>query len=391
MSIGVYIHIPYCLQRCHYCDFATFEWKSILPPEEYTHSLIREIVNRQHLFPKNDLKSIYFGGGTPSLIPSEHIVAVLRELANAGFKIRPETEVTIEINPATVNAKKLSSYLDAGINRFSVGAQTFNDDLLKLCGREHSSKDTIETLTLLNEKELNYSFDLLFALPGQSLEMLNIDLDLVDRFKPPHLSTYCLTVPSGHKMASNRPSEKHQIKMFQTIEERANSLGLLKYEISNFARPSFESVHNNIYWSDSSYWGLGLGAHSYINNINNGFRFWNPTSIDAYVCQAQKALPQSINIQEFLPKNQFEELKLHESLTDYCHIHLRTKCGIQKRALHQKYGEVLALKVQERLNSLLQKGLLDAHPQFWCLNSQGQMLSNQVFSALTFLESDLAT
>jgi oxygen-independent coproporphyrinogen-3 oxidase len=204
MDFGAYVHIPYCLQRCRYCDFTTFEFSEIMPPEKYLQILLREIRKRSSLFEPTKLASLYFGGGTPSLIPAPFILSIISELANCGFEIDSDSEVTIEINPATVNEEKLDFYIKSGINRFSVGAQSFNDDLLKLCGRRHLAEDTRHTLRLLRERSLNYSFDLLFALPSQTLDQLKQDLDEVELFDPPHLSAYCLTVPSGHPMAKNR-------------------------------------------------------------------------------------------------------------------------------------------------------------------------------------------
>ena len=171
MAFGVYVHIPYCLQRCSYCDFATFEWNQIIPPEKYIELVKKEIRDRSPLVHKatsqKKVDTVYFGGGTPSLIDAEHIVAVLDELAKQGFEISSDAEVTIEINPATIDPEKLKTYLAAGVNRFSVGAQTFNDQLLKAAGRKHSAQDTIQTLDLLHRHQVDFSFDLLFALPNE--------------------------------------------------------------------------------------------------------------------------------------------------------------------------------------------------------------------------------
>ena len=240
MSLAVYVHIPYCLQRCRYCDFTTFEWKEILPPAEYVELVRREIRGRHSFWSEREISTLYFGGGTPSLLEPELIVAIRDELAKAGFVFRTDAEVTIEINPATISPGKLDVYRAAGINRYSVGAQTFDDNLLKLCGRRHSADDTRATLELLRRHDLNYSFDLLFALPGQTEAGLARDLDEVVDFAPPHLSAYCLTVPEGHPMARGRAPEDDQARMFDLIERRLAAIDLRKYEISNFARPGFE-------------------------------------------------------------------------------------------------------------------------------------------------------
>ena len=154
---GVYIHIPYCLQRCTYCDFATFVHTEIKPPAFYVEQVKKEIANKAALFKPRVLDTLYFGGGTPSLISAELIVELISELAKFGYTTGPQTEITIEINPATVDEKKLDVYLKAGINRFSVGAQTFSDRLLKMVHREHNSEQTLKTLQLLNKYKLNFS------------------------------------------------------------------------------------------------------------------------------------------------------------------------------------------------------------------------------------------
>lgn len=387
MKFGVYVHIPYCLQRCRYCDFTTFEFTEIMPPEQYLKILLREIRQRSQLFQPTVLSSLYFGGGTPSLIPADHILAIIQELANCGFLINSTTEVTIEINPATIDEKKLDLYLEGGINRFSVGAQSFDDDLLQLCGRRHQARDTRHTLDLLTQRELNYSFDLLFALPSQTLEQLNRDLDEVNAFDPPHLSAYCLTVPTGHPMSRGRPPEGIQLKMFDLIESRLPDMGLAKYEISNFSRPGLESRHNWLYWTDQAYWGVGLSAHSYNPRVGNGVRFWNSTSLSHYQHQIE-SLKQPTGLHSF-SKNQIEYLQLHEALTDFCHTSLRVKEGLAEKELLNKFSFNHSEEVFLRLKNLQENGYLTrSHLGQWQLTSQGERLSNQVFLALTFSRED---
>jgi oxygen-independent coproporphyrinogen-3 oxidase len=269
MSFGVYIHIPYCIQRCSYCDFSTYVQTEIMPPERYVGLLLEEM--KQHsFFQPQPLDTIYFGGGTPSLIEASLIVSLISELEKRGFGRSPGAEVTIEINPATVDEKKLEVYLQHGINRFSVGAQTFDDRLLKRVKREHNAEQTLQTLKLLKKYDLNFSFDILFALPTQTKDGLLRDLEIAVELGAKHISPYCLTVPSGHPLSKARPSEDDQVEMFNMIRDRLEERGYSQYEISNFAIPGFESRHNNLYWSDDEYWGLGLSAHSYYSTGSVG-------------------------------------------------------------------------------------------------------------------------
>lgn len=391
MALSVYVHIPYCLQRCRYCDFATFEQseRGLPPPATYIEWVKREIRARRELWNETEISTLYFGGGTPSLLAPELIVAIRRELANVGFTFTDGCETTIEINPATADEAKLAVYLEGGVNRFSVGAQTFNDRLLGVCGRKHSADDTRETLRLLRRYGLNYSFDLLFALPGQAVADLSADLDEVAGFEPPHLSPYCLTVPSGHPMNTGRAPEGDQVRMFEIIEERLVAMGLAKYEISNFARPGFESRHNMAYWMDVNYWGVGLSSHSYKRDFGGfGMRFWNSKSLKEYGAAFGADAGAAGGGDAEIPADLREVLAEHEALTDFCHISLRMRRGLLRAELETKFGGRSAL-VLARLSGLERRGLLEAVEGGWRLSREGQLISNQVFSELTFLAGDL--
>ncbi|MCX7978714.1 MAG: radical SAM family heme chaperone HemW, partial [Bdellovibrionaceae bacterium] len=266
MAFGVYVHVPYCIQRCSYCDFATYEQYSIMPPPQYFSLLWEEIVRKSSLFPQKKLDTLYFGGGTPSLVDPSLIAGTIKILGDCGFPVGPDTEVTMEVNPATLTPQKMEFYLDIGVNRFSVGAQTFKDSLLKMVKREHSSADTIETLRLLQKYEVNFSFDLLFALPEQTFDDLLYDLKMAIDFAPSHISPYCLTLNDTHPLNKGRPLDDVQVEMFHLISETLTSAGYRRYEISNFCLPQRESRHNMLYWTDQEYWGVGLSAHSYRHN-----------------------------------------------------------------------------------------------------------------------------
>ena len=392
MGLSVYVHIPYCLQRCRYCDFTTFEQSEIMAPENYVGWVIQEIRNRHQFWNDREIETLYFGGGTPSLLSPELIVAIRNELANVGFTFGPRgrgtrCELTLEINPATLTETKLEKYMTAGFNRFSVGAQTFDDDLLKMCGRKHSAADTRETLRLLKKYKLNYSFDLLFALPGQTTAGLKLDLEEVARFEPPHLSAYCLTVPESHPMSFGRPPEDEQVEMFDLIENELSKIGIFKYEISNFARPGFESRHNMAYWQDVDYWGIGLSAHSYRRDeLSHGLRFWNGKSLKEYGLQVASTGSDFISV---LPDGQFEALEEHEALTDMCHMFLRTSRGLPERKITQKCAPHVLPRLLSRLSQLVHDGLLEFEGCSWKLSTRGQLISNRVFETLTFLPEDV--
>jgi oxygen-independent coproporphyrinogen-3 oxidase len=390
MAFGVYVHIPYCIQRCTYCDFATYEQSKILPPDQYVQLLFKEIRQKHRYYQPQKLNTIYFGGGTPSLIDAHLIVAIIKELAKFGFTTGPDTEITIEINPATINEEKLKVYLDHGINRFSVGAQTFDDRLLKMVNREHNAKQTLETLDLLRAHDLNFSFDILFALPSQAVAGLQRDVQIAIEQGARHLSPYCLTVPDGHPLSKGRPIEDDQVEMFDIIQSELTKKGFQQYEISNFALPGSESRHNMLYWIDEPYWGLGLSAHSYSKESAWGTRYWNINSINEYQKQIQ-----AFDGQEFsspakhLPAAQFEQLEMNQALTDFCHTSMRLMRGLDMELFKTKFPAEISQKVAGILENLNGKGLVEKIDHHYRLTSNGIVLSNRVFQDLTFLKDDI--
>jgi putative oxygen-independent coproporphyrinogen III oxidase len=347
MAFGVYVHIPYCIQRCTYCDFATYEQSKILPPDQYVDLVLKEIRQKRGYYTPQSLDTIYFGGGTPSLIPAHLIVAIIKELGRYGFTTRPDTEITIEINPATIDREKLKIYLDHGVNRFSVGAQTFDDRLLKMVRREHSAKQTLETLDLLRSYGLNFSFDILFALPSQTVQGLQRDVQIAVEQGAKHISPYCLTVPDGHPLSKGRPIDDEQVEMFDIIANELTSKGFQQYEISNFALPGYESRHNLLYWIDEPYWGLGLSSHSYSKESPWGTRYWNINSIGEYEKQILSLGDQVFTSPTLqLPASQFEVLEMHQALTDFCHTSMRLMRGLNVKALEKKFSLPTQKKVQ---------------------------------------------
>ncbi|MEK6774599.1 MAG: radical SAM family heme chaperone HemW [Bdellovibrionota bacterium] len=390
MSFGVYFHIPYCLQRCSYCDFATYEKSQILPPENYVELVKKEIHQKLNYFSERKLDTIYFGGGTPSLLPPQLILSLIEELEKNGFSRGPETEVTLEINPATLTPQKIESYLKSGFNRFSVGAQTFDDALLKMVKREHNAQQTLDTLKLLRDFDVNFNFDILFALPTQTVDGLKRDLEIALNSGARHISPYCLTVPEGHPLSKNRPLEEDQLEMFELLRLGLTRGGFEQYEISNFAQPGFESKHNTLYWADQEYWGLGLSSHSYSKASSWGTRFWNVNSIHEYEKQIEQAAnTQWASVADGLASSQYEVLNESQALTDFCHTSLRMMSGLNSKLLQNKFSPKAFAAVEVGLNKLMAQGLIQQAKGLWSLTPQGIVLSNRVFYELAFLKEDL--
>jgi oxygen-independent coproporphyrinogen III oxidase len=390
MELGFYIHIPFCLQRCYYCDFATYTHSEVsVSIQDYLSGLKNEIESVARVSPSKSLTTIYFGGGTPSLLSLQQFADIFSCLSSHGFEWSDEAEITIEINPATLDIPKVTELKKMGVNRFSVGAQTFNDQLLKKLNRKHSSKDTYDTLKLLDRLNCNYSFDLLFALPGQTISDLEFDLAEIKSFRPPHISPYYLTIPEGHILSPGRPKEDVELQMFYLIRSYLSELGYEQYEISNFSTSkTTRSKHNSIYWNDSSYLGLGLSSHSYLNMEGPfGTRFSNYRSIRDYLDWVKSWRPEK-DLTQGRPTSLVEVLKPSESLTDFCHISLRRTEGLIAESICQKYNLRALDLVASRLEHSIKNDLVVRDKMGWTLTDRGRDLSNQVFLDLTFFEQD---
>lgn len=389
MDFGLYIHIPFCLQRCYYCDFATYTQDEIrITPDDYLTTLILEIKKGSKFLQPRYLTSLYFGGGTPSLLTLSQFETIFRALQAEGWTWDQKTEVTIEINPATLDPVKIAELQNWGVNRFSVGAQTFDDKLLKQLNRKHSAQETRDTLDLLAGKNINYSFDLLFALPHQTLEQLQLDLNELTRFNAPHVSPYYLTLQQHHFLNQNRPTESTEILMFHLIRDYLRSHGYEQYEISNFSRPGYQSRHNYLYWNDSSYWGLGLSSSSYFQNLG----YWGTRSTNIKQLKNYMEWVTNWNPKDSLfegRSDQIEVLQKNESLTDLCHTSLRTSKGIDFKQLGGKFGRKTLELLDFRAQSGIKAGWLIKTETNLFLTDLGKDLSNQVFLDFTFSARDL--
>ncbi|CAN5378975.1 radical SAM family heme chaperone HemW [soil metagenome] len=395
-KFGLYVHIPYCLQICTYCDFVKFEARDLPPTSEYISLLKRELKTRARAFGSRELTSVYFGGGTPSLFSPAEILSVLEAVAIEGFTLAPDAEVTLEINPGTITEASLDEFLRIGITRFSVGAQTFDEELLKVTGRKHSVPDTISSLEMLAKRKVNYSFDLLFGLPGQRLAGVKSDVLRALDFGPSHLSAYNLTIPAKHALNKGRASDDEQAEMFELIESELAKAGLLRYEVSNFAKPGFESRHNTLYWSDAPYWGLGIGSHSYVprgdvslgvGEAPWGVRFWNPPTIATY--RSELAKVEGAQFWSSLSEDRLEKLEMNEALTDFSHTALRSQNGLSMEKLESKFGPQIVTTVRSRLEDPRLNEFLIQRNGAFILSSKGQAMADRVFESLTFLKGEL--
>ncbi len=268
---GVYLHIPFCKSRCSYCDFATDVWRDAASVERYLEALCNEVrTTCGSGWLNTNIDTVYFGGGTPSLLAPKQVESILNSVASVFF-VADDAEITLEMNPATVNHETLATYRDLGVNRASFGVQTFNERDLKLLARGHDANDARQTYKMLRDAGFtNISFDLIAGLPEQTLEDWSRNLDEALSLSPEHLSLYLLEIhestPLAEQVRSGRRTpidEELAAEMYEMMLDRLNTAGYEQYEISNFAKPGFESRHNSKYWTLEPVYGFGVSAHSF--------------------------------------------------------------------------------------------------------------------------------
>ena len=372
---GIYIHIPFCRSRCSYCDFATGIYETAAA-QRYVTALIKEIGSWRHGEAIEPVDTIYFGGGTPSLLSAQQFGSIVDALRDR-FQVASEVEITMEMNPGTVNPGKLQAFRELGINRASFGAQTFDDAELAKLGRSHTADETRKTFSELRAAGFdNVSFDLIAGLPGQSLAGWQKNLDEAFALRPEHLSFYLLEVHEGTPLAAHierglqpQPDEELAAEMYCQMLERADSEGYRHYEISNLAQPGFEARHNSKYWTGAPYYGLGCSAHSY---DGTSLRWANERDPLAYVHKIEandSAVVETTNLTE------------EDRVAEAVFLGLRMMNGLRFSALEREFGLDLRTTHEADLNRFADAGLIDCTDDSLKLTRAGALLSNEVFAA----------
>lgn len=315
--LGLYIHIPFCDKICNYCDFTAFQGANskIL---EYVNALKKEIQlkGNKNFF----IDSIFIGGGTPSFIDGKYIFEILEEVRE-NFTVLEDIEISIETNPKTFDEKKLEFYKKAGINRLSIGVQSFNDKILKELGRNHNSKEVFESIELVRKFDFDINLDLIFGYQKQSVEDILYDLEMVKKINPEHISYYSLIIEEKTKFKAlqnagklNFLDEDIERKMYHLIVENLEKIGLKQYEVSNFSKEQKESVHNKKYWNCKEYLGMGVSSHSYFEDV----RFSNTVNLSKYIKELENG-----NI----PIDFSENLNMATKKFEYIIMNMRLKEG----------------------------------------------------------------
>lgn len=370
-DLALYVHIPFCLKKCNYCDFISFPNKFDYV-EKYTDALVKEIRLYSSVGKKFKLNTVFIGGGTPSSINSIYIEKIMDGIYKY-FDTNELKEVTIETNPKTLDKEKLVRYRESGINRISMGVQTLNDNLLKILGRIHNTEDFYKNYDLVRNLGFNnVNLDLMFGLPFQTLEDVIYTLKEVIKLEPTHLSFYGLIVEKGTKFYDlnnrgklNLPDEDLERAMYHKGMEYLVSNGYEHYEISNFAKKGYECKHNLFYWELKPYIGLGIGAHSNIF----GKRYWNFADIKKYISSLDNGS---------FPVSEEEVIDKDMEMAEYCILGLRLIRGIDKKNFLGRFG----IDIKEIYGKIIERhvkgGLLYENENRIYLTKRGLDLSNIV-------------
>jgi oxygen-independent coproporphyrinogen-3 oxidase len=367
---GIYIHIPFCKSRCSYCDFATDVYRNQESVERYVNALCTEIANYQSPI-TNYADTIYFGGGTPSLLSSQQLEKIINAIYK-NFAVLPKIEFTLEMNPATVTLEKLQDFKKLGVNRASFGVQTFDDRALKILARGHDANDARKTFELLRQSDFdNISFDLIAGLPNQTLQDWEDNLNKALDLHPEHLSLYLLEIhestPLAEQIRSKRqpvPDEDLAAEMYELMLERIAEKGYQQYEISNFSKPGFESKHNNKYWLCEPVFAFGVSAHSF-----DGKKRWaNKRDTNKYVQMIE-------NGESPIVYN--EEIDL---TSEFIFLNLRLTKGLSLAEYKKRFGIDLQSKFAGDLASLEEAQLIRFEDNHLRLTQKGMVYSNEVFA-----------
>lgn len=380
-ELGIYIHIPFCKQKCYYCDFISYSDKCN-QISNYIDSLIKEIEGFD--FSNYKVTSIYIGGGTPSYVDSKYIKQILTKLhKKVDFK---EVEITIEVNPGTVTRKKLQAYKEQGINRISIGLQSTKDRLLRQIGRIHTYQEFLEAYYLAKEVGFkNINVDLMLGLPNQTIQDLKESLNKIIELNPNHVSVYSLIVEEETKIAKllqegkiELPTEEQERNMYWYVKNLLELNGYHHYEISNFAKEGKESRHNMNCWNQEEYIGFGVAAHSYINNV----RFSNTSNIEEYI--------ENMNDANYQKNVTIEEKQtLEDKRNEFMMLGFRKLDGVNISKFKEKFIENPIFLYRDKLNKLSAEGLIEIDLNHIKLTNKGLDFANLVFEEFVTIHSDL--
>lgn len=371
-KLGIYIHVPFCEQKCFYCDFTTMPYQD-KRIDEYFKLLEREINLYQDDYSQYEVDTIYIGGGTPSYVNPIYIEKISNMILKK-FNHSKNIEFTIEANPSSIDLYKLNKYLEIGINRISLGVQTFNDKILKSIGRNHCSEDVFKDIEIIRKIGFkNISLDLIMGLPEQTIDDINHDLEIIEDISPNHISYYDLIIEKNtrlHKLYNDKeiilPDENTNRKFYNEIIHKLLEYELKQYEISNFAREGYESKHNLKYWNLEEYLSFGISAAGFFNNIryNNELRYKN------YKSKIENGL-KPINIED--------NLSTKDKIFEQIIMNMRLTKGLDIEMLYNKYNFDIYKKNNKLIKDYISRELIKERNGFLIFTEEGFNISNRFF------------
>ena len=369
---ALYVHIPFCEQRCHYCDFNTFAVQG-QPVDDYLAALEREMETVVRERPPGVIRSVYIGGGTPTILDAGRLSRLLIAIRRHFPDWAPDCEVTVEANPGTADPDKLAALKEGGVNRLSFGVQAFDDALLKAIGRIHDTADVYRSIAWAREAGFsNLSIDLMFGLPNQTLDHVRDSVRRALELDLPHYSLYSLKIEERtlfdamyERNELPLPDEDTELDMYTHIIRELRASGYRHYEISNFAKPGYEGRHNIAYWRNESYYGVGAGAHGYVD----GIRHVNIKGVREYIAATSSGRP-------VLERHPVDD---REAMEDFMMVGLRLLDGVSGADFAAMFGKEMEAVFGRELAELQRRGLLEKANGRYRLTWQGLLLGNEVF------------
>ena len=376
-DLGLYIHIPFCVKKCDYCDFLSWN-AGEEERQQYVAALLSEIESYREFAKGYRVSTIFIGGGTPSVLLPKQMEDILQKIYEI-FELERRPEITIEVNPGTVDEEKLQCYKENGVNRLSMGLQSVKDEKLRLLGRIHTYQEFVESYELARKAGFdNISIDLISSVPGQTLQEWKEELETAAAQNPEHISVYQLIIEEGtpfyEKYAEHPellPDEETGREIYLWTGKFLKEAGYEQYEISNYAKPGKESRHNLKYWERGDYLGLGLGAASMVRNI----RMSNTKDMRTYLERCDKPKTMREDVQFLEEPRQMEE---------FMFLGLRKTRGVSKKEFKRIFGREMDMVYEKALHKCLENGMLLAHKDRIFLSEEGTLLSNMVLSEFLF-------
>ncbi len=375
-TLGLYLHIPFCMQKCRYCDFYSLAGCSAADKDAYVQTLCAHMREYKLQAKNYTVMSVYLGGGTPSLLSADELKMLMRHV-RASFRLHPDAEITMEANPGTVDEQKLKAFRRCGVNRISIGVQSFHDEDLSISGRIHTAKEGYEAIIAARKAGFdNISIDLMFGLPGQSLQTVTDNVNTAASLEVDHVSLYGLKIEEGTPFWFDRaslafPDEETERTMYYTACGLLETYGYKQYEISNFAKTGKKCRHNLRYWNTEEYLGFGPAAHSYFGGKRFSFKRNLPLYLDSF--DPEKTVSEPL-IDEYI------DIPYPSRVAEYVMLRMRLNAGVDCEAFYKRFGRRFDEIYAERLKPFIKSGHVVRTAKGYAFSPEGRYVSNYILA-----------